>query len=337
MRKLVRTISVAAIAATALAVPSGAGAATQVGQTVDPSSSFCSPNGLTWLQSFSPAGAASFVVPFDGVITSWSYLAADFPPAQMKLKVGQVGASSITIVGESSFQPLLPNQINTFPSSVTAHTGDVIGFNHSTSGRCAATGQVGYAASFAFGDILPPGGTGSIVQTEQGVHLDISAVLESDCDKDGLGDETQDTDLSSCGPSNPPGNPPGIPPTTPGTGPGTGPGTQPPATCKGLPATIVGTDGNDSRTGSQGQDVIAGLGGNDTLSGTAGNDVICGGPGKDTLKGSAGKDTLLGQAGKDTLKGGGGKDTLKGGGGKDLCKGGGGKDTASKCEVEKSI
>jgi Ca2+-binding RTX toxin-like protein len=100
------------------------------------------------------------------------------------------------------------------------------------------------------------------------------------------------------------------------------------ATCEGLPATIVGTDGGDLRVASPGRDVIAGLGGNDTLSGLGGNDVICGGAGKDTLKGGKGKDTLLGQAGKDTLKG---------GGGKDLCKGGKGTDTASACEVRKSI
>jgi Ca2+-binding RTX toxin-like protein len=100
------------------------------------------------------------------------------------------------------------------------------------------------------------------------------------------------------------------------------------ATCKGLPATIAGTDGHDVESGTPGRDVIVGLAGNDTLSSLAGNDVICGGPGKDTLKGGKGKDTLLGQKGKDTLKG---------GGGADLCKGGKGKDTASKCEVEKSI
>jgi Ca2+-binding RTX toxin-like protein len=90
-----------------------------------------------------------------------------------------------------------------------------------------------------------------------------------------------------------------------------------PPTCKGKPATIVGTDGNDVRKGTSGKDVIAGLGGNDKLSGLAGNDLICGGAGKDTLKGGKGNDKLFGEAGKDTLKGGPGKDTLKGGPGKD--------------------
>jgi Ca2+-binding RTX toxin-like protein len=136
---------------------------------------------------------------------------------------------------------------------------------------------------------------------------------------------------------------PPVPPAAPG------------GTCKGIQATIVGTNGNDVRNGTSGRDVMLGLEGNDTLSGLAGNDVICGGTGKDNLNGGKGKDTLLGQKGsdklkggggkdklsgkkgKDNLKGGGGKDTLKGGGSKDVCIGGKANDSASKCEVEKSI
>jgi Ca2+-binding RTX toxin-like protein len=104
--------------------------------------------------------------------------------------------------------------------------------------------------------------------------------------------------------------------------------TTPDHSCKGKPATIVGTRGNDVRTGTPGPDVMVGLGGNDKLSGRGGKDLICGGAGKDKLKGGAGKDTLLGQKGKDKLNG---------GAGKDFCKGGKGRDTASKCEVRKSI
>jgi Ca2+-binding RTX toxin-like protein len=98
--------------------------------------------------------------------------------------------------------------------------------------------------------------------------------------------------------------------------PPSGPVTAPP-TCKGIPATIVGTNGSDVRKGTPGKDVIVGLGGNDKLSGLAGNDLICGGAGKDTLNGGKGNDKLYGEAGKDTLKGGPGKDKLKGGAGKD--------------------
>ncbi len=97
----------------------------------------------------------------------------------------------------------------------------------------------------------------------------------------------------------------------------TRPAPAPLSTCKGKPATIVGTEGNDVRKGTSGKDVMVGLGGNDKLSGLGGNDVICGGSGKDALNGGKGNDKLYGEAGKDTLKGGPSNDKLKGGAGKD--------------------
>jgi hypothetical protein len=90
-----------------------------------------------------------------------------------------------------------------------------------------------------------------------------------------------------------------------------------PVTCKGKPATIIGTPGNDKLRGTARRDVMVGLGGRDKLSGRGGNDLICGGPGRDVLKGGKGNDRLYGQAGKDTLKGGPGRDRLKGGAGRD--------------------
>jgi Ca2+-binding RTX toxin-like protein len=133
-----------------------------------------------------------------------------------------------------------------------------------------------------------------------GFRIDIAAKVEPDSDRDGFGDETQDqcpTNATVQGPCP-------LPPA-------------PPPTCRGKPATVVGTSGNDVRKGTSGKDVIVGLGGNDKLSGLAGNDLICGRAGKDTLNGGKGNDKLYGNAGKDTLNGGPGKDKLKGGRGRD--------------------
>lgn len=85
---------------------------------------------------------------------------------------------------------------------------------------------------------------------------------------------------------------------------------NPPQTCKGLTATLIGTDGND------------------VLIGTAGNDVIKGNAGDDIIRGLGGNDTLCGDAGRDKLKG---------GAGKDYCNGGLDKDKARKCEKAKQI
>jgi Ca2+-binding RTX toxin-like protein len=278
---------VSLVAVTALmAAPAGASAATRVGQTVDPSSSNCIPD--TFLQSVSPRN--QFVVPFDGVITSWSFLGDSVVPSPLKLKVGTVGTDSLTIVGESAFETPAANQLNTFSTRVPTDARDVIGFYFPAPfdlARCAALGQPGYGDVVAFGDDILPGQSSPTIADAARAHLDVSAILEPDCDKDGLGDETQDQDVSTC------------------------------PTCKGRRATIVGRRGSDVLSGAPSRDVLVGLGGNDRLRGLAGNDVICGGGGKDTLNGGKGKDTLLGQKGKDTVKGGPGKDKLNGGPGKD--------------------
>lgn len=122
------------------------------------------------------------------------------------------------------------------------------------------------------------------------------------------------------------------------------------ATCRGVPATIVGTAGADRLIGSGGADVIAGLGGGDTVLGEAGRDLICsgggndrvvggpaadrvfGGAGADRLLGGGGPDLLAGNPGRDVLKGGPGGDRLRGGAGFDRCVGGAGFDPERSCE-----
>ena len=93
--------------------------------------------------------------------------------------------------------------------------------------------------------------------------------------------------------------------------------------CDGLPATIIGTPGNDVIFGTSGPDVIAGLGGDDTLFAAPESDTwygdpfsenhVCGGSGKDFIGGAAGRDRLLGGMGRDEIDGGPGYDVLLGG------------------------
>jgi uncharacterized repeat protein (TIGR01451 family) len=121
-------------------------------------------------------------------------------------------------------------------------------------------------------------------------------------------------------------------------------------TCRGIPATIVGTPGNDNLLGTGARDVIAALAGNDTVVSLAGRDLVCagsgndyvgagpaadhviGGAGKDRLLGRAGADLLQGNAGNDVLNGGRGPDRLRGGLGSDTCLGGPGLDSTRSCE-----
>jgi hypothetical protein len=108
-------------------------------------------------------------------------------------------------------------------------------------------------------------------------------------------------------------------------------------TCDGLPATIVGTMGDDTIVGTPKADVIAARGGDDVVRGRGGSDVICGDGGDDLLIGNEGRDimfgggggdTIHGKAGHDVVAGGSGADTLVGGDGRDSLAGDSGNDTA---------
>jgi predicted extracellular nuclease len=98
-------------------------------------------------------------------------------------------------------------------------------------------------------------------------------------------------------------------------------------TCRGLAATIVGTEAGEVLTGTAGADVIVALGGNDVVFGLGGNDTVCAGDGVDLVAGGAGNDTVLGQGGTDLLAGEAGNDVLAGGAGIDILSGGPGNDT----------
>ncbi|PFV34768.1 hypothetical protein COL00_31035 [Bacillus cereus] len=98
-------------------------------------------------------------------------------------------------------------------------------------------------------------------------------------------------------------------------------------TCDGLPATIIGTNGNDTITGTYGPDVIVGLGGNDTVYGESEISTPAFIPGtNDRIFGEGGSDLLIGDfrtiniplgvatvSSSDYIDGGEGADTIAGG------------------------
>jgi hypothetical protein len=292
-----RRVSIVFLVATAalIATTGSAGAATQLGQTFKPSVA-CAAD-TTYLQAVSRVvGGGRYTVPTAGVLTTWSYVAPDGATGGVKLKVARrESTNSFTVVGESPLQTPAPGVVNVYGTRIPVRGGEVIGLYQNSPNPCASPHNRNQLFSSS-GDIAPV--TTAPFSGPELQRLDVSAILEPDCDADGLGDETQDNDTSSC------------------------------ATCERQRATIVGTPGRDVLGGTPGRDVFVGFGGNDKLSGFAGNDLFCGGKGKDKLNGGKGKDKLLGNKGNDKLTG---------GKGKDFCKGGGGKDSAFGCEKEKKI
>jgi hypothetical protein len=95
--------------------------------------------------------------------------------------------------------------------------------------------------------------------------------------------------------------------------------------CKGRPATLVGSEGDDVLTGTKGKDVVQALGGKDVVRSKGGNDRVCAGKDNDQVKAAGGNDVVLGEGGKDTLDGGPGS--------RDRCLGGAGKDRTKGCEA----
>jgi serralysin len=83
--------------------------------------------------------------------------------------------------------------------------------------------------------------------------------------------------------------------------------------CLGEPATIVGTEGNDTIAGTSRDDVIVGLGGDDVITsgGSSELDLICGGDGNDSVIVTTGGDgffpfnaaAVSGDAGDDRIQG----------------------------------
>jgi hypothetical protein len=87
--------------------------------------------------------------------------------------------------------------------------------------------------------------------------------------------------------------------------------------CNGLPATIVGTTGDDDIAGTNGDDVIVGLAGNDIIAPKAGDDTVCGNGGADVLWDESGDDVLIGGDGDDEAVAGSGRLVVRLGAGTD--------------------
>jgi hypothetical protein len=187
----------AAVSATLIAAGS-ASAATEIGTTFDPGTSFC---GNLLLQSVSPP-TDPYAAPSAGVITSWSYQASSVP-VQLQLKAGRAaGTNQFTIVAESAVETAASPGLNTFATRISVQAGDPIGIRPVTNGLpCIRGMSPGYSYSaYVMGDDLSPGTTATFNPPNPNVQLDVAANLEPDADTDGFGDETQDRCLGVPGP-----------------------------------------------------------------------------------------------------------------------------------------
>jgi hypothetical protein len=190
-RRFAVEIALPTLGALLLALPTAATAATQIGETFTPDTPSMT---TTLLQSGSLGG--QYAAPFSGVITSWSFRAGPDAP-QLNFKAARhAGDNNFTIVGESGLETgIIANALNTFPTRIPVQAGDVIGFFVGDAGEVRRTGVTGYTVHDDDDDLDQPVGRTDLYAPVEGHQLDLSAMLEPDCDQDSFGDETQDPEL----------------------------------------------------------------------------------------------------------------------------------------------
>ena len=274
----------------------------------------------TTFQLATAATSPSYTVPAGSwTITSWSARGRPTEDGLGRLRVFRpIGTDLYRLVAETPDATIAEDAAPSIPTNLPVQPGDVIGsLTHEIlpipnlySGEADDDAASVATGSMMVGETAGTGGDYSY-GTSSGFRVNVSAVL---------------TGPSQAGPSR-----------------------AGAATCKGRPATIVGTAGDNLLTGTNGPDVVAALDGNDKVLALDGNDIVCGNRGKDRLLGQDGEDVLRGNRGNDTEKGGADDDKLKGnrgadllkgkgvedflGGGKggDTCRGGGGDDKQKSC------
>jgi len=185
-----------------LAGPSSASAATQIGEVFTPTAG-CSATFMDF-QSVSPQD--QYVVPFDGVITSWSFQASANPPQQKVKFFRPVAGNDFTVVGDSALETPAPSTLSSFSTRISVKAGDLLGRYVATNGDCVRN-ATGYTTRALSGSDASPGTTATFSVVGSSVQIDIAATLEQDADADGFGDETQDqcpTDATTQGACPPP-------------------------------------------------------------------------------------------------------------------------------------
>ena len=113
----------------------------------------------TYLVTASPSdgvsyGGASYVVPFDGVITSWAWHDGATRVTDLKLKVAhRIGGGQFVIDAEAPAGSQTPNAATSYPANIPVHAGDLIGITQN-GGNCLSP-DVGYDYVYFLGDVPP--------------------------------------------------------------------------------------------------------------------------------------------------------------------------------------
>jgi hypothetical protein len=143
--------------------------------------------------------------PIDGVVVRYRIKKEAVDWGEVRLRILRpVGGGAFGAVGTSSPAPTsaAPDGILEFPAQLRVQTGDHVGIDATGAleGRIVTDAAMGtFSPSLA--DEAPPASPSSTL----GREIFLNADIEPDCDNDGFGDETQDTELplsEACGKGN---------------------------------------------------------------------------------------------------------------------------------------
>jgi Ca2+-binding RTX toxin-like protein len=269
-----------------------------------------------------------------GVITAWEHRTGS-ASGPMHFKVYRptgVGGRFYTVASDT--HTVSSGATHVFAARIPVNPGDRLGLSSLT-----GTTQIAYLTfnildKFAFFPVdsnPPPGTTANQDGPPASTYkLDVAARVESDADRDGYGDDTQDLCPSSASTHGPCKGGSSLPEFS-----GCSPKIANVIRGSSGSNTIDGTSGRDRIFAGPGNDRVEGHGGSDCIAleagtdrayGGSGNDLVAGGSGRDRLSGDSGNDRLSGSSGNDRIAGGSGRDTLNGGSGNDVLSGGSGND-----------
>jgi hypothetical protein len=187
-----------------MAVPANAPAAVTIGEdTSSPGPTApgaCGiPSGCTYANLEHPT--RQLAVPFDGVIVRWRVQGGGSPVPFTPRVVRPLPGGSFVGAGTGAPETIVGGAERTIPTRLPVKAGDLFGLDVADGGAIRAYNPLP-GARFAgwFMPLLADGGTGQLPNSisSPSWSLIYNADVEPDCDGDGFGDETQDSDVSQC-------------------------------------------------------------------------------------------------------------------------------------------
>jgi hypothetical protein len=193
MRKRFAVVPIAAAIAI-FSIPSGASAATEIGNVCEADT----PTGANVIlaQLKDTSSALPQTPTAAGVITSWKMTEGGaLPPLEQELKILAPGPAKneFKVIAESAVEKLTPGVPASFPVRIPVQPGDILGTGSpsgSTTLLCAIT-KPGDTGGIHVGNLTPTDAA-DIFNEAPNFRLPVSATVEPDVDGDGFGDETQD-------------------------------------------------------------------------------------------------------------------------------------------------